>query len=89
MQPATVLVVAVVLIVIAVLIGRWQRSSPQSSQSQPDAVDEKKRCVVMGNPIDPPTPYSAIYKGKTIYFCCSTCVDMFNKDPEKYMNTPR
>jgi YHS domain-containing protein len=25
------------------------------------------------------------YKGKTYYFCCSNCPDMFKKNPDKYI----
>lgn len=25
------------------------------------------------------------YKGQRIYFCCSACIEQFNKDPEKYL----
>ena len=24
------------------------------------------------------------YKGKTIGFCCDDCIEMFNKNPDKY-----
>lgn len=30
------------------------------------------------------TPYKTAYEGKTIGFCCASCVDSFNKNPEKY-----
>jgi YHS domain-containing protein len=25
------------------------------------------------------------YKGKSYYFCCSSCIDVFRKDPDKYL----
>jgi YHS domain-containing protein len=25
------------------------------------------------------------YQGQRVYFCCSGCVDLFKKDPEKYL----
>ena len=30
---------------------------------------------------------SSIYKGKTYYFCCSSCKPAFDKDPQKYVKT--
>lgn len=42
-------------------------------------------CPVMeGNPID--KNLFVEYKGKKVYFCCNTCVELFNKDPEKYVS---
>lgn len=42
-------------------------------------------CPVMGGKVDKDTPYTAEYKGKTIGFCCPSCVTAFNAEPEKYM----
>ena len=44
-------------------------------------------CPVMGDPIN--KKYFTDYKGNRIYFCCSSCPDDFNKDPEKYMKKIR
>jgi len=30
---------------------------------------------------------SSVYKGKTYYFCCSSCKPSFDKDPQKYVKT--
>jgi YHS domain-containing protein len=30
---------------------------------------------------------SSVYKGKTYYFCCSSCKPAFDKDPQKYVKT--
>ena len=30
---------------------------------------------------------SSVYKGKTYYFCCSSCKPTFDKDPQKYVKT--
>ena len=30
---------------------------------------------------------SSVYKGKTYYFCCSSCKPAFDKDPAKYVKT--
>ena len=31
--------------------------------------------------------HSRQYNGQTYYFCCATCVQQFNKHPEKYITT--
>jgi YHS domain-containing protein len=41
------------------------------------------KCPVQGEDIDPKV--TTAYKGKTIAFCCESCIDDFKKDPEKYM----
>jgi YHS domain-containing protein len=41
------------------------------------------KCPVLGNKID--EKVFVDYQGKRIYFCCPSCVDDFNKDPEKYL----
>lgn len=38
-----------------------------------------------GMEVDPATAPKTEYKGKTYYFCCPTCKDVFEKEPEKYM----
>jgi YHS domain-containing protein len=44
---------------------------------------QQATCPVMGGkPVE--TVYTD-YQGKRIYFCCPGCIDIFNKDPEKYM----
>ena len=40
-------------------------------------------CPVMGNKVNP--KITVEYKGKTIGLCCNACVEMFKKNPEKYM----
>src|SRR3954453_7207225 len=42
------------------------------------------KCPVEGEDVDPEGA-TTTYKGKTIGFCCASCIKDFNKDPEKYM----
>ena len=42
------------------------------------------KCPVEHEDVDPDVP-TTTYKGKTIGFCCASCIKDFNKDPEKYM----
>ncbi len=30
---------------------------------------------------------STIYKDKKLYFCDTPCLDLFNKDPERFLNS--
>ena len=41
------------------------------------------KCPLMDEDIDPKV--TTVYKGKTVAFCCESCIDDFKKDPEKYM----
>jgi YHS domain-containing protein len=45
--------------------------------------ESQTKCPVMGGKID--EKIYADYQGKRIYFCCTGCLEEFNKDPEKYM----
>jgi Cu+-exporting ATPase len=29
------------------------------------------------------------YKGQTYYFCCATCKQQFDQDPQRYAGSPR
>jgi len=42
-------------------------------------------CPITGSKVDEDTPYKAVYKGKTIGFCCAGCIKAFEKSPEKYI----
>lgn len=41
------------------------------------------QCPVLSGKID--KSLYADYEGKRIYFCCSSCIDEFKKDPAKYI----
>ena len=43
----------------------------------------QKECPVMGGPID--KKFYADHQGRRIYFCCAGCINVFKKDPEKYI----
>jgi YHS domain-containing protein len=44
-------------------------------------------CPVMGNPID--KKFFTYYKGRGIYFCCESCIEKFNADPDMYLKKMR
>ena len=45
---------------------------------------EQTLCPVMGNPIDK-TVFTE-YQGKKVYFCCPSCIETFNKNPQEYIS---
>lgn len=50
-----------------------------------DGEAQQTECPVMiGNKIDP--DLYAIYQGKKVYFCCSSCKSAFENSPEKYLH---
>jgi YHS domain-containing protein len=44
-------------------------------------------CPVMGGKIN--QQLYADYQGQRVYFCCPACIDIFKKDPEKYLKKLR
>ena len=42
-----------------------------------------KKCPVSGEDVNPKGK-TVTYKGKVVGFCCDDCIDLFNKNPEKY-----
>jgi YHS domain-containing protein len=40
-------------------------------------------CPVMGGPINKNVYVD--YQGQRLYFCCPACIDLFKKEPEKYL----
>lgn len=61
-------------------------ASPAARGQTPpvETIDIQKECPVMaGNKIDP--NLFTVYQGKKVYFCCASCKDSFNAQPEKYL----
>lgn len=52
-------------------------------QEKSQTMLDHTKCPVMGNDIN--SSVSTKYMGKTVYFCCLTCIGKFNKDPESYI----
>jgi YHS domain-containing protein len=44
-----------------------------------------KICPVTGEKINEKTKATYEYGGKIYNFCCTTCIDQFKKDPQKYI----
>jgi len=82
----------VVMLIITVLFGAFATISAFSSQCSlggragtAEGEIINTTCPIMGDKVDNSTPHKAVYKGKTIGFCCGGCVSMFNKEPERYI----
>ena len=53
-------------------------SAQKKGAGEPQAV-----CPVMGGKID--KEVYADYQGKRIYFCCEACKEVFQQDPDRYI----
>lgn len=79
--------VGLLLVGIAAMIGCKKKSesaAPVEINQVSSAVTEQTTCPVMGGTINP--DIFTEYKGKKVYFCCPSCKDIFEKDPEKYIS---
>lgn len=56
---------------------------PNTTAAIKATLPEQTTCPVMGGPIN--KDVFTEYKGQKIYFCCTDCIEMFKKDPEKYI----
>ncbi len=43
----------------------------------------QEACPVLKNPVN--KEVYTDYQGKRVYFCCPACIDIFNQEPEKYL----
>ena len=81
----TVAMMAVVLGAAGLFAAGCKKAEPQapapSAAGQPEIA--QKMCPVLGNPIDP--NIHTDYEDRRIYFCCTSCLKAFEKDPEKYI----
>jgi YHS domain-containing protein len=79
------------LVVCTVLAFGFSASfAAETAKSGPAAKKEDKKpkpintkCPIQGEDIDPAV--TTTYKGKTVAFCCESCIADFKKDPDKYM----
>ena len=45
-----------------------------------------EKCIVSGEPLgEMGAPFEYVYQGKTLKFCCKSCVPKFEKEPAKYL----
>ena len=60
-------------------------TQPSSAAASAAPAPVNKKCPVSGDDVDPKGK-TVTYKGKTIGFCCNDCIDLFNKNPDKYVD---
>jgi YHS domain-containing protein len=79
------IITASILIASVALAGALhaQKTAPKGKAAE----KQQTMCPVMGGEVD--KNVFVDYKGKRVYFCCTSCVEEFNKNPEKYMNKMR
>lgn len=66
-----------------VAVAEAPATQPAATQPVASAVPFNKFCPISGDKINPKGK-TIVYKGKVIGFCCDDCIDLFNKNPEKY-----
>ncbi|MHB8067844.1 MAG: YHS domain-containing protein [Desulfobaccales bacterium] len=54
---------------------------------EPAAGKTQAACPVQGGKIN--KDLYVDYQGQRVYFCCPACIDIFKKDPEKYLREMR
>jgi len=63
---------------------KTQPAAPVEIKDVASTETEQTTCPVMGGAIN--TNYFTEYKGKKVYFCCPSCIAVFEKEPEKYIS---
>ena len=70
--------------IIAVSLAADEKPASQPASTQPSPVN--KKCPISGDAIDPKGK-TVTYKGKVVGFCCDDCIEKFNKEPDKYVDS--
>lgn len=65
------------LVLALSLVGSGLAAAPAASGKP------QETCPVMGANVN--KDLYADYQGQRVYFCCPACVELFQKDPEKYL----
>lgn len=88
----TVFTLGVIKLSFAMMCGghdKHQRIAQAETEHKHEATEAtdagNKICPVSGEKIDEKMKATYEYKSKIYNFCCSMCIDMFKKDPEKYI----
>jgi YHS domain-containing protein len=69
---------------VALIAGAADKpATTQPAATQPAATPVNKKCPVTGEDVNAKGK-TVQYKGKTVGFCCDDCIDLFNKNPDKY-----
>jgi YHS domain-containing protein len=77
------IVIGFVLITL-LLISTFALTGCKKTHPTAPPATEQTTCPVMGGTIN--ANIFTEYKGKKVYFCCPSCKDKFEKEPEKYIS---
>ncbi len=79
----------ILLSAAAVLLLSSAMSAAPAAKAKPAAKPVPLVCPVTGETIASvkDAAGSSVYKGKTYYFCCSSCKPAFDASPAKYVKT--
>jgi YHS domain-containing protein len=87
-QFATIFILASLLLVSLVLLGGCKKKTKPAgtieTEEAASMMTEQTTCPVMGGAIN--KNIFTEYKGKKVYFCCPSCKEAFEKEPEKYLS---
>jgi YHS domain-containing protein len=68
---------------LALMFGLTLFAASLPAQEQAPAGKAQTVCPVMGGQIN--KDVFVDYQGQRVYFCCPACIEVFKKDPEKYL----
>lgn len=77
------MIMVVLALALAVSIAGVGWAAPPPLMDQPQAGKSQVACPVQGGKINKDLYID--YQGQRVYFCCPACIDIFKKDPEKYL----
>jgi YHS domain-containing protein len=86
MKMTKKLVAIITIICFTIIAATIQAADLQVRQPTEAEIGRIEVCPVMNSKIAVGKDTPVIdYKGKSYYFCCSSCIDEFKKDPDKFV----
>jgi len=85
MKEKTIMMILALVLVFSVAGAGWAAAPPLIDK--PHAGEAQVACPVQGGKIN--KDLYVDYQGQRVYFCCPACIDIFKKDPEKYLREMR
>ena len=74
-------------IITAVIASLFFISCKPAKTETTQAATPVEKCIVSGEALgEMGAPFEYAYQGKTLKFCCKSCVPKFEKDPAKYLS---
>ena len=85
MKRTMITVALAVVLAFSVTVAGWAAEPPM--MERPLAGKTQVACPVQGGKVN--KDLYTDYKGQRIYFCCPGCPEIFQKDPEKFLQKMR